>query len=788
MESVLSVVILIAIIVLLSFQKLREKPKKSKKQKATDSIYMGIWWFLIFISGIVLYMLAFFQLQEAKTFSYIFSTIAISIESSIRMFGFVFKYDGKVKEIANSNWIYCAAIVICYIAAICWTTLIAERLFFRRITNEFRLWLRTKLPKKRNEEHYIIVGCEKSMDVFLSDLEKKVSKDNIIIITGLPIENKADSNIYFKKFIENGYVAINGKADKIALKRAGIDKIRRKTKVIAITESDEQNLAVAQIITEEIKSRQGAIEDINLEAYIMYSFIERTEHFVFAEEARGKVDFFNPYELRVRDFFEEHSITKFISNLIDTNKARLKGEFNADGKIYKPDGHEYLIKNIFVGFGNANYQMLKGSILSDQLLGCNYNATIYDKKIRVDKFSIRQAMFMNHSSGLFPSGDQALEGEEYFESPKEKYNIDFKTGNVLSRDFYAKNGLIQDVKNNDFTVIYVALGEDKLSIETACEIRQCLYKYGIKQDKIRIFVKVCDKTAFNEDSVINHKDSIPIHIECFGWNKSVFTKGNIVNCSLDDFAKRVTNKNHETSWELLPETKRDINRQVAMSIKTKLHLLGFNLLDENKNENSQTEEDYYKRYIGDGNDKISKIIELSKKIADHNNTVEELYELKQEIEKTKEELEKIQKERSNYKLDYVKVDSDGKISDTPRNNLARYEHLRWNSFHLIRGWTKMPKSKIYDGNNGRQDKLTKQHACITTFEELIKLRELQAQKMLEKKPEISSKEAIEKSDTIWYDYNLMDELPVRLLKSGKIIGIWEPTHAAAQTAAICSKT
>ena len=67
----------------------------------------------------------------------------------------------------------------------------------------------------------------------------------------------------------------------------------------------------------------------------------------------------------------------------------------------------------------------------------------------------------------------------------------------------------------------------------------------------------------------------------------------------------------------------------------------------------------------------------------------------------------------------------------------------------------------------RQNKLTKQHACITTIEGLIELRELQARKICHENPEISLEKARAKADVIWYDYNLMDELPIRLLNSDK---------------------
>jgi hypothetical protein len=753
--------------------------KKAKRRRGDDSAAVILWWLIVLVSGFALYLYAALQIPKAETqdlISYLLSSIALSAKSAIKMFGFDFYY-GEVKHVANNSIPYSVAITVCYFAAILWTTLMAKNLFFPGITNGVKVWLRANLPQGKNGCHYIIVGCEKSMRVFLENMRGgNVKKKNITIITGIPLKNGASSTAYFKDFIEDGYAVIRGKADEAALVRAGVGNVGRRARVIAITECDKQNLAVADIITQKISSavkshpdaelRYGeAMDSINLEAYIMYSFIERTEHFAFAESAGGKVEFFNPYELRVRDFFWKHPITGFIPHLIDTGKARLAGEFRTDGKIYKPDGHEYTVKHIFVGFGSANYQMLKGSILTGQLLGCDYNATIYDENIREGKPSIRQAMFMNHASGLF-GGTETMEGEEYFRSPSEKYKINFKNGNALTRDFYtsANNCLIEEVKGNDFTLIYIALGEDKLSVETACEIRQCLYEHGIEQDNLRIFVKICEESVFNSDLVINNQRNIPIKIECFGLDKSILTQNNIMNESLDGFAKMVTNKNHKTSWARLTETKRDSNRQAAMTIKTMLNLLGFDLAEKWDAEGRVKGEDYYKAYKrGCGSDKISKIIELSMEIAARDAEIESIKKnaAREEVEDAIGELEKKKGERSSYILDYIEQ-SGGVIGDTPRNNLARLEHLRWNTFHLVHGWTKLPKGRVGAGNSGRQNKLTKQHACITTFEELISLRELQAEKMREKDAALSLEEARSAVDTIWYDYNVMDELPVRL--------------------------
>jgi len=263
-------------------------------------------------------------------------------------------------------------------------------------------------------------------------------------------------------------------------------------------------------------------------------------------------------------------------------------------------------------------------------------------------------------------------------------------------------------------------------------------------------------------------------------NDSVISNKNIISESLNLFAQIVTNKNHETPWGLLSEVKRDINRHVAMAIRTKLNLMGFDLGDINGSNSQIAPQVYRTKYIGMGSNKIVQIMEISERIAKLNNKMEDEFEeiklskqAKKILQNLKENLNDNQKlyleiekeQRFPLILSYVETKDgqpDSDIADVIRNNLARLEHLRWVTFYLVHGWKKKPINMIRKGNSGRQDKLTKQHACITTFEGLINLRKLQAKQIMEDMPSMLYETAEAESDTIWYDYNLMDELIVWL--------------------------
>jgi|GEM_PF-1442580 len=795
-----------AVAIILLFSAFVRSRNKYSGPKGKESVLAGAWWITIFCCGLGLNLVYYIGSAVGKNVEDYFIGIAI------KMFGFDFKSDAlKATDGSAASIIYATAMVSCFIAAGLWTYLLLVKTFFKGIINSMKVWFHAHPIAfwRKDVKHYIVIGQGKQAKTFLKDLvydsedgsddkhcsesdnerpllakwlkkandsfnrknpigrKSRVAKKDgfnrffVTIITGEPSGDKKKAEEAYKYYLEKGFTVIFGKPNEKNLIKAGIANKRRKTVVIALSDEDEENIAVADAVTCQIKARlpetfdktsdsaEHELQKILLEAKIMYSFIERSEHFGYAEQAYGKIRFFNPYELRVRDFFWKHPITSFISNHIDSKtwKGRLRGEFKA-GKIINPDtSKEYKIKNIFVGFGIANMKMLRGSILTGQLLGVDYNATVFDKQVADHKptedfatlleknLSSIQARFANHASGLFKGGDVVPFGDDdlkYFKSSIEYYNLEFVKADVLSRVFY--NKLKKAIEDADFAVVYIALGNDKLAIETALEIRQSLLENCINIGRVKIFVKTRDKSALNSNR------AIPSGIECFGYDSDVLRLSEIDTQDFDDLASALTNKNHDTPWAFLTETKRRENRQVALAARTKLQLLGLDLSLEGGDSCVGT---YFERYFG----------------------------TKADIFKTIDDVD-----NSGSKIDYLELDMDGKtIDDNARNNIARMEHLRWNTFQILEGWTKYPKACVSgNGSDGRQNKDTKQHACITTFEELIALRELQAAKA--KFSEAEATEIVDlwkefkksnpdeakllegKADTIWYDYSLMDDI------------------------------
>jgi len=610
-----------------------------------------------------------------------------SLSSAIKAFGLDIDTEA-LYGLASNNFLFALAIFLSHITAFLWTFLVVITLFGKNFINLVKINLYAR------RDNYIIIGDSKEAIMFMESLSLYKLRRTILILDKNDEERK-------KELMNKGFAVINSVISLKVLNKIGINNNKNKTTILALSNQDEKNLKVAEIVYDIIKDK-FEINESNIYAYIMYSYVERAELFDFVEKARGRIKFFNVYEARARKFLIDYPITKIIpKKYIDTKMAVLN-------KSYK-------ISNIFVGFGATNSQILKKSICNGQLLGCNYRALIMDKDINDKKLA-----FMNGSKGLFDNNDELEKLQEYLVSPNEKYNIEFVSNNVLAIDFYSK--IIKEVEENDYSQIIIALGSDILTVETALELRQKLYELDIN-NKATIFAKVIKKSTYSKDSIINANAKIN-KIITFGVDSDILNEEYIISEKLDYLAKRVainynSKKNNLNdiikNWDNLSMHKKNSNRYSAMAIQIKLNLLGFDL-ERDTSIDSISKKEFYNSYDED------------------NFLTNSLKELR-----------------------YDK-DKNGNFINNARNNLARLEHQRWNAFYLVNGWTKLPIKDIGIGQYGRQNELAKKHACITTFEGLEKLNYLQATKEKQNDDSIDFSKALVDGDTIYYDYEVMDNL------------------------------
>jgi hypothetical protein len=548
---------------------------------------------------------------------------------------------------------------------------------------------------------WLIAGTGAHQKNLLENLTPE-QKNNTVII---PNETNEEAK---KEYLARGFLVIDEKISADILKKTGCFHTRE-TVLIAISDDDVENLEIARTAAACLQTLSaGERGKLHFSAHIMYTHIEQAEHFAFSEggAAGGFIQFFNPYEITARSFLFDNPVTKFIpSSYIDFRAARLKRAFD--------------FLHVFIGFGKANRELLKQSIAADQLLGMDYHALVIDISLEDGK-----SAFMNRCRGLFVSEDER-DSKKYFPVPEEKYHIEFVECNALSKEMY--DTVIRRVKNAGASTAVVSLGNVQLSAETAMELRRQCYTESIVKEAIHIFVHASTHSPIAADDVLNNKDDVEngITIETFGFDDEIFSLDRITNREMDILAKHTAENysgspgiKYPATWDKLSSHERESNRYAALSVKAKLNLMGFDLVYDTAEAGVQDERILEEFKIAYG-------------------------------------LERAQRLRSaGDVLSYLERDAGGSIADTARNNLARLEHQRWNAFHLVKGWTPMPKEKLTA--QLRKIPREKKHACITTFEGLVELRDLQTSLECAQVPGTDRDAVLKEKDTIQFDFNVMD--------------------------------
>jgi hypothetical protein len=618
---------------------------------------------------------------------------------TLKMFGFEWEWELCAGLARNNIW-YSIAIILCFISAVLNTVLLVMRLLIKSLWNAVSVFFLAHSANKI----WVITGTGVHQEALLESLTPE-QKSTAIIIPG-EINEEAK-----KEYLARGFLVINEKISADVLKKAGCFNARE-TILIAISDDDIENLETVRTVNSCLQTLSaGERGKLRFSARVMYTHIERAEYFAFCEgdAAGGKVQFFNPYEITARSFLFDNPVTRFIpSAYIDCKAARLTGAFD--------------FLHVFIGFGKANRELMKQSITANQVLGMDYHALVIDTSLKNS-----QSAFMNQSRFLFASeGDST----EYFPAPKEKCRIEFVECNVLSKEMY--DTVLGRVKKADASAVVISLGNVQASAETAMELRQQCYAENIEKETINIFVRAKSHAPIVAEDVLNSaadtRDGIRIAV--FGFEDAILSLESIVNREMDILAKHIAAAyegvpldDYQTVWDKLSSHKRESNRYAALSVQVKLNLMGFSL----KYDTAET-----------GVQDKAVLREFQEAYG---------FERAQRLRAAKDV------------LSYIERDSLGAIADTARNNLARLEHQRWNAFHLVKGWSPMPK-KMVASLRDRQDKRTKKHACITTFEGLAELCDMQASLECAGVPaaerDARFHKAKEKYDTMHYDCDLMD--------------------------------
>jgi hypothetical protein len=213
----------------------------------------------------------------------------------------------------------------------------------------------------------------------------------------------------------------------------------------------------------------------------------------------------------------------------------------------------------------------------------------------------------------------------------------------------------------DIDFIVTALGNANTNIETLTNIKSFLIKNRVSPERLPVLAAhVADKKY---QLWSGGRDESIGNISVFGDYDEVYSHEIIIDERLDTMARAVHSLYRQQiglSWELLPLHLKNSNRAAASYMEAYLHIMKLRLVSESE-----------RAQAGAG-------------------------------EMTKEE--------------FMAAVEAQPLLDT----LARTEHLRWNAFHFISGWTRKPMDEVSDWES-RKDETLKRQSCLIPWEELPQL-------------------------------------------------------------------
>ncbi len=251
-----------------------------------------------------------------------------------------------------------------------------------------------------------------------------------------------------------------------------------------------------------------------------------------------------------------------------------------------------------------------------------------------------------------------------------------------------------------------------LNIETALELRQKLYERKLlkgprdgtkNDDRVKIFVKITDNLEYHE--MLNDEKAIENEITIFGELDETINVDYVIDEKMEVIAKhRAKQYKGNIKWDTMTEFKRESNRGSAMSIRTKLNLLGFEFEEctdnVNNTDNANKSDDmtnydklYWNGVPDDDKNAVMKVYEKKEKnvVADkEKNVITAFVDFVVGAvmaffgnKEKKNEVDTVVADEESF-VDFVvwedsdKKDSDKKkkTKDIARNNLASLEHQR----------------------------------------------------------------------------------------------------------------
>lgn len=667
---------------------------------------------LIYLGAIPLYLAGNLFIE-----SNIFKAVFDSFSNALSLVALSFKWS-VIAPLAQESLFYKIAVYLCFAAAICNTSMFTFSLLARRLRNRHLLSRITKGERAL----CIIVGFNERTKQLISSLDRK--EYDLLLLA------PESEGLKELAFLHDCAILSFSYSDDIlpVLKRYSSHTDQRKVRIIVNTENEENNFLLATAIAEYAASlglRHFSLDGhCGFSAYVFGSDESESSYVRLSEMTHGCVQCINRHRMLALDFVNRHPITE-----------RLRpDDINFASATVKPD---VTLNFIMIGFGRLSRHILRTHSINSQLLQLQ-NEIPVPKTINYCIYDIKEAekdKNLNHNLLRYATWyRQSPRGKEY-PVPQSVFDIGYRHMDIADNKFYEYlladltnvHGSIDPDKDTPATEaqlaglrnsIVISCDTDLINIDFAEKLLEKLREWGLN-DHTQIYVRIRDDTIRNK--VINTTypggEIIPFGAESetassapgiFAEGVESMAKQQHLNYTKTDNPEKNMQELErlamETWYDRWTHVQRESNIYACLSVRVKLHLLGFDAapIDDPRPDASESfREKYFQGVVRE--DSLPRIY-----------TAEEL---------------------SDYTV--------------RRHMITRLEHQRWNAYMIACGYVPAEPEEYLQKSKQELHSVRK-HANLVTFEELIHQREVLA---------AHRGCSVEETDVIRYDYRLTDFLP-----------------------------
>ena len=567
-----------------------------------------------------------------------------------------------------------------------------------------------------------VVGYNADSLYIIKSVDKKLGK--AMLISAASPKTRDDAFV-----LRADLVHFDGEKLDEKLKRLFRKFDKRKVSVILNCEDDSKSLLfvkqLSRLIRELDLTSLPLTKDYGLQVFVFGSRENETVFMHYVEESKGLIRFINRHEQIAMNFVKNYPLTQFMTEeQIDYATATIREDVNL---------------NVFmIGFGNFNETLFLTSVSNNQFLTLKKDGTLAPKPVTYHLYDrnypdgkIAKEVDSVHSRSLNHGYRRyeeflKLNGErqkDYLEFAPVPADVRPHPCDFSHPKFYAS--MREELLKKSYSYVIVSFGSDMENVEIAEKLQQKFHEWNIPS-AVKIFVKVRDEKLARALKDDFESDMIRI----FGSNRScVYNADAILNEKIEfmarlrhllyiaeDAQKKETSKSasltEETlatrardKWYSYKQFQRESNLYACLSLRMKLHLLGYDLAEKGEDR----AEDFETKYeTGDKRTPSALSVE-GKTIWDYSNG---------------------EQWRNSVRWTY-----------------AVQEHQRWCANMICNGLIPSDREEIKRNGGRSLDK--RLHGNITTMAGLVEYRKIvaNAQGMSE-----------EDADVIRYDYQLMDDV------------------------------